>query len=269
MRLRIAIGNWVLLALAASNSMACSSQTLSHETHAIRAVKNAGGRCFYKSDFREFPSTPWLSTAPDRGVLEVDLQLSSTRGTDELIPRLAHLKELRCLILGHTDISDAYAMHITAFSRLAELRLNSTQITDASLEQIAGIDSLTRLVLSNTKVSDLGLRSVGKMKALQDLDISHTHVTDAGINSLSGLQHLKKLHLQGLPLSDAAIDQIKSHRSLEVLDLSDTLVNDECIGQLATMTNLREVHLRGSRMTENGAAKLSEKLPNCVVRISP
>ncbi len=73
--------------------------------------------------------------------------------TDDVLPLLQGLHDLRELDLSHTQVTDDGLAALQGLSKLEVLRLAYTPVTDKCFDALTGLGSLRRLELMGTKVS--------------------------------------------------------------------------------------------------------------------
>lgn len=114
----------------------------------------------------------------------IDLDLSESNVSDDLLVILADLPHLRKLFLQNTEINGKGLVHLKEAKYLEYLNLYDTQIDDEDLEQIASLPRLQKLFIWQTKVSTSAIERVKEAHPLL--------ILDAGIaDSLFGTPQLK------------------------------------------------------------------------------
>lgn len=109
---------------------------------------------------------------------------SNSPVTDEGVLRLTGLKDLKCLGLGRTHISDSALSHVRTMTNLESLYLDRTGVSDAGLAHLQRMTTLRKLSLADTAVSDVGMGYLSGLTNLEILWLNHTRVTDAGYAAL-------------------------------------------------------------------------------------
>jgi hypothetical protein len=80
--------------------------------------------------------------------------------TDNMLVYLRELRQLRCLCLDGSQITDAGLACLEGLGQLESLRLSNTKVTDAGLVHLQGLDQLQTLWLGCTKVTDEGVKKL-------------------------------------------------------------------------------------------------------------
>jgi hypothetical protein len=106
------------------------------------------------------------------------------------------------------------------------------------LIHLQGLDRLKEVSFYEVPLGDEGLRHLAALPNLEKLELTYTQVSDVGTTHLAALLHLRTLSLSG------------------------TEVTDKGLPNLATLKWLEDLHV-GPHVTEDGAARLKEALPNC------
>ncbi|KAM4705984.1 uncharacterized protein WCC33_010748 [Rhinophrynus dorsalis] len=213
------------------------------------------------------------------------LSIKHTQVSD--ISSLCGLKQLSCLHLDNTQVTERSLLAVTSLPALSTLTLSGAQSlsSDRVLELLSGLP-LTHLVLpGRLTLSDDGLSSLSGLRCLSELDLTdHTQITDRGVQHIAGLTRLRVLslcntsvsdsglvHLQGLwLLEDLSLDRTKvTSRGvsqciphlphLQVLGLSDTNVGDNVLKLgIRHCKNLLKVNLSRTRVTNKGLRFLKQ-----------
>jgi Leucine-rich repeat (LRR) protein len=136
---------------------------------------------------------------------------------------------------------------------------------DGGMEHVKGLPELRILQLQSTEVTDAGLRHLMQVPQLDFLDLNGTLVTDAGLEYVGQLPRLRWLHLDGTLVTDAGLEHIKQLTRLEELFLTGTRVTDAGLEHLKDLPQLQVLHLDESMVAGEGARKLHEALPNCLI----
>lgn len=110
------------------------------------------------------------------------LNVSGTKITDEGLPGLIALKELKWLDIAYnSDIKGSSPNWLPDLPHLEWLKLNSTKITDDSLDTLPKLPSIKSLFLSDTAISDRGLGHLSRFGTLEAIELNKTRITTAGI----------------------------------------------------------------------------------------
>jgi hypothetical protein len=123
--------------------------------------------------------------------------------TDERLPLVAGLNELRFLQLGDTKVTDAGLKYLRGLTLLTDLDLSHTRVTDNGLADIEGLTHLESLQLQYTTITDAGLEHLRGLSRLEDLFLQNTGVTDAGVTKLKkALPNLRAVYSHELATGD-------------------------------------------------------------------
>jgi beta-lactamase regulating signal transducer with metallopeptidase domain/NADPH-dependent 7-cyano-7-deazaguanine reductase QueF-like protein len=159
---------------------------------------------------------------------------------DAIIERIAGLKTLRELSLGHCGVTDEGVRRLEAMPQLTLLSLNNEgRLTDAALTSIGKLRNLKSLSLS----SYVATVELGRMNFSAD-----------GIRRLIGLQQLEELHLVGQAVPAEAL----VFSRLKALSLGLDEINDEAAERIATLHDLTSLELVYTKITDYGLKKIAE-----------
>lgn len=144
--------------------------------------------------------------------------------SDELLRRIAELKDLEFLSLAGTKIDDRQLALLAPLTHLRNLELSDCEITDRGLDELARFKKLEVLDLTNTRVTDAGLTTLKALPRLRALTLQLTDVTDDGMGVLAELRGLDWLDVALTAVTDAGARQFK--RPVHVLSYgaSDALL---------------------------------------------
>jgi tetratricopeptide (TPR) repeat protein len=143
--------------------------------------------------------------------------------------------------LSFSDVTDEALSSIDQFPEIKELDLTGTQVHDDSLVVLQHLPNLQSLKLKGTQISSLGFQSLTQIPTLVLLDASNTRVADDGLAQASLWKNLRYLSLNNTGITDAAVPQLTSIGTLKGLSLLNT------------------------KVTSEGAQKLKEALPDCLI----
>ena len=132
-----------------------------------------------------------------------------------------------------------------------------TQMTDAQAAQLVAFSELGSLQIEGSAVTDVGLEAIGKLKQLQTFRAERTKISNAGMHHLAGLTNLRELFLASCSLSDDGLAPLGKLSKLTVLNLNDTSVTDAGLGNLAELINLESLFLRNTKVTGSGLRQLA------------
>jgi Leucine-rich repeat (LRR) protein len=186
-----------------------------------------------------------------------DQQLQSLHDEMHSLPKLSRLH------VNSKKISDAGVECVADLRQLTCLVLNGTTISDVSVKRLAleRGNRMQHLALPETSVTDVALEHISQMGQLRYLYLSDTRVTDAGLVHLKANTKLKSLSLRNTAISDLGLSLIADLTNIETLDLGGTQISDEGLDHLLRLKNLRCVVLDGTMVTSNGLRRLQQLRP--------
>ncbi|MDZ4835658.1 MAG: DUF4240 domain-containing protein [Candidatus Melainabacteria bacterium] len=150
-----------------------------------------------------------LSELPPDSIHTLDV--SRTGVTDESIPLIMHLKQLKVLELAYTAISDEGAMLFSKLENLHTLGLTHAAITNTGLREICKLTDLRELWLNGTLVDDEGMVQVKQLDKLVLLGLSSTRVTSEGLAELYNLKGLLRLYMFNTSLDEKTADEFRQN----------------------------------------------------------
>ena len=100
---------------------------------------------------------------------------------------------------------------------------------------------------------------------LVSLNLKGTRVTSAGLVHLKGLVELQVLHLERTAVDDRQMGQLGQLQQLKYLNLYGTKVTDKTLVHLRKLKNLKRLYVWQTGVTANGAARLTQTLPQLKV----
>jgi len=192
--------------------------------------------------------------------------------TESGVARLAELSKLERLNLRGARMSDSGMEFLSHLRNLRELDVGITQITDTSLEHLEGLDHLEKLALGGNRIGQSGLVFLQFLPSLKHLDLSGAQITDSGVWSVT--------------LTDLNMGRIAALEGLEVLNLAAAdnayvasigdgvprlrnriQITDLGLAELKGLERLRSLDLSRSEVTSKGLASLTElpRLENIVL----
>lgn len=167
------------------------------------------------------------------------------------------------------------ATDIDCFSDVEALSLEGPRVTDAGL---AGADALARLprlrvvTLRDTAVTDAGLESLSRWPLVEVLVIDGCKgITDDGLAHLARMRQLWHVWFAGSTsrLSDAGLVHLCRVPRLEYVTISGVGITDAGLKHLEGMKQWKAIWLYQTAVTEDGAKRLQEALPDCQVKWEP
>ena len=136
------------------------------------------------------------------------------------------------------------------------------------------MSQLEKLTMSNINSEPpLGFH-ISKLTALRELEVSNCNnlqdesmLIVGGVEEIQRLSRLEKLTLSADNLSSSAdIKRLCRLLSLHELDLTGcSKIDDRAVPYLQKITGLRKLSLEGTGITNDGADKIDDALPNCRV----
>jgi Leucine Rich repeat len=119
------------------------------------------------------------------------------RITDDGLPHLSNLANLKILVLDGTRIAGPGLRNLLPLGHLEGLTFSSTPLSDDGLENLAALPNLKWLHLNDTNITDDGLQRLSTSRSLQSLQLVNTRVTNVGLKHLESLHGLKSVLLRG------------------------------------------------------------------------
>jgi hypothetical protein len=158
--------HWLIFIALAAAGMGCSRTPVQRAESLARSLGGRavfdGGRLFRlelpRSRVRDGDLVDLVAWVPE---LE-EIDLSSTRVTDEGIATVARWSRLRKMAVSATKISPAALDHLTALSQLTDLYLVSTPIDDAAIPALSKLSRLRKLSVSATQLTPEGVEQLRK-----------------------------------------------------------------------------------------------------------
>lgn len=193
----------------------------------------------------------------------MSLDVRCTLVDDALWPVVSRMRELRSLMLGGTNVTDANGGAAAALHLLPALRqlgLQRTVAGDGALAAAAALPHLETLDLGYSGVSDAGVaQHVAKMTGLRWLSLEQTGVTDFALERLARLVELRHLDLGDTAVSSCGLRALAPLGGLVSLNLSFTDVR--CLSPLAPLTGLRSLSLDGEQRVNDAGLAVVSTLP--------
>jgi WD40 repeat protein/tetratricopeptide (TPR) repeat protein/Leucine-rich repeat (LRR) protein len=189
-----------------------------------------------------------------------DLDLSSTRITNDALLHISKLHGLQILSFEKTGVSGSALGALSALEKLYALDLDGTPLSAASLKALSGCQRLTRLSVSGCRLTDEHVEALLALMQVKRLDLSGTGLSDAAAAALASRRDLVVLSLARTSVGDRAVEHLERLSELSDLDLSLTQVTDASLQRLARLQKLERLHLRGTNLRGDGLCELS-RLP--------
>lgn len=191
------------------------------------------------------------------------LDLETAKISSGALVNLEGLTNLEYLSLYETQITDAALVHLRGLTNLRELFLHGNSITDAGLENLKGLTDLKTLNISSTlwvhdrmQIGDAGMEHVKALKNLRNLNLKRTNVTARGLEQLTVLSELEHLSLGGTKIDDSGMVELAKIKSLKRLKLAFTVVTDAGMEHLKDMSRLELLNLASDHVTDSGLVHL-------------
>jgi len=109
----------------------------------------------------------------------LDLSETSSPGvTDASAGDFARMKNLKDLNLWTTKVSDETVSKLVDNQKLVKLNLDNTAISDEAVKTLGNMSQLTWLHIGSTKISDANMKSLLNLEKLTYLNISNTSVSE-------------------------------------------------------------------------------------------
>ncbi len=235
------------------------------DTHPQRAaalaVLEAGGSVsgftakgnFTAAKVADLPAEPFVLSS---------VHLASLPGPfNKVCERLGKLPHLNSFYAHFSPLMDADLAHLRDLD-LASVGLAGTRLTDASAPVIASWSRLHYIDLGGTRIGEATCRVLGDLPELVSLALGATPLTDAALAELARCSRLTTLNLATCPaITVERIAQVRSLPQLRRLDLRKTNLDDQVVEVLAPAKQLRVIRLAGTQVTEAGARRLQQALP--------
>ena len=136
------------------------------------------------------------------------------------------------------------------------------------LEKKVGQDylySIDVFLLNSRPNADPAIEIAATLPALRLVKLPGCKITDNSIKPLAKLKRLEWLELFATPVTDDCMDTVSRIRSLKTLDLRRTNVTDNSINDIVNLPHLRNLYIGRSAISEEGVAKIRERMPKCNV----
>jgi len=131
--------------------------------------------------------------------------------TDAELPEITTISQDLNLVLSNCPITNDGLSALEGKRNVRCLALNGTAVTDAGIKHLRGMN-LQLLDLSSTRVTDAGLATLGELDfpRLKELSLERTHITDAGLMHLARFKNIEWLSVIGTKATKDGIRQLKA-----------------------------------------------------------
>ncbi len=164
-----------------------------------------------------------------REIQALFLGVSKTPISDDAMPDLARLPNLRVLNAAATPLTDRGLKLIAESRDLRLLKLNRTRITNDGLEPLREMPSLRLVYLGDTDLTNDALPHLAKMPQLEAIKLTALPINDESLKTLGAMPQLRYLALDGTAVTDAGLPHLDLLPKLAYLDLQNTAVRSEAI----------------------------------------
>jgi len=174
------------------------------------------------------------------------LQFGHSPMTDAGAAHFAEMKELKVLLMSHTDKLTPKAAVALADHPTLEVFANDGKFGIGGMAQIATASKLRVMTLQHGVASDANTALLAKHPSLETLKLwpsGTAALTDAGIPPLATLPNLKQLTVELSVLSYAGLAKLKDAPKLVNLTLKDVAISDADLAKLkADLPNVAITH---------------------------
>lgn len=194
--------------------------------------------------------------------------------SDNDLPKLSSLSNLRVLSLTGDNISDKGLLGLSNLKHLEAIGLTNTKVTSracrglawSSLKEItvskdlltyeffAGLSAIpsieTLLITFSPKLTDESTGPLHKLRKLKYVMFSDTSVSDDTVRALSNSKGLRTLKIATTNVSSKSAESISQFSDLRVLDLNVTKVDDEIGSAIARLSSLETLKLGATSVTD-------------------
>jgi len=196
------------------------------------------------------------------------LVIDGDRVTDDLIPKLLPLVNLKHLELWDGKLTGRTLGQLAALLKLESLGLNDApNWSPEAAAQVIKIRSLREFYVSRLPLTDADVRVLVQKDDWELLDLCPS-ITDKSLGLIAGLPELKSFRTDGPSITSAGIEALSSSTSLESLDLRFCpMLDDAACDALAKMPALRSVLLNeNNKITAAAARRLARARPEVFVQ---
>jgi len=201
---------------------------------------------------------------------------------DRVMPHLAHLSGLQCLIVCQRLYTRNDIECLQGLKSLLRLELNGKEFPEGGLALLRGLDSLQAFSCS-TRILEAEFDGMAEMPNVEELTLSFfeihgeawqnlrrfpklTHLrlwADSyrphSFSALAEFPSVKRLYIGGeKALSNSELREIGQLTQLEELDLPTVHNTDDAWTSLVPLQSLRELNAKNARVTDEGLAHLKK-----------
>jgi hypothetical protein len=200
--------------------------------------------------FRAFPKAKLPAVSVPFG-----LQLTECDVTGEQLLGLAHLVNLRLVMLKPGQVTDAILRSLRDIGRLQALYQAAN--SDSGCPP-ASADAVTNLWLEDAAITDAGIKELAPFRNLSTLSLRGTRISNAGLREIAKLQldSLTTLRIEGTRATPAGFKELVPLRRLSLLAYLDPDNVDDAF--LRGMREANLLHAWNPAVTNNGKRARSE-----------
>lgn len=129
---------------------------------------------------------------------------------------------------------------------------------------IKDLPSLQKLDLAYAPITPAKLSKITHLHVM-DLDLAGIELLDRHCDFLRSMDRLRKLSLANTDFRAHQLDALLPLADLQELNLKGTKIDHTAMGWLCDMKSLRLLNLESTGFYSENAAKLGERLPNCMI----
>ena len=147
-------------------------------------------------------------------------------------------------------------------------RIIGKDLTSDDIQKLVAVADLHSLIIGGAGIDNRACTALRQIRELRSLNLSETNITDRGLEELAGHPNLRVLDLgmqyEGLtPRGLRILSTIPHLQYLSFFNLK--WLTDADIEVFVGFTNLRVLNVHQTGITAEGADRLRELLPNCLV----
>lgn len=197
----------------------------------------------------------------------VELDLSSTKITDDSLDTICKIKTLKKLYVQESSIQ-GLNHKLRLLGNLKNLETLDISRIAINNDQVNDLDKLTSLKVlrcsGNPEVRLSGLTCFNNNLKVEELGLTRTHV-HGGFKVLLHLKHLKYLDLAYSDTNDDDLKVIGRIKTLEALGLNGTKITNNAMNVLAASRypNLNELSIGDVELSEKAMDKFKAAYPRC------